>query len=89
VAYPEFEGEENMRRITEEEVMKKQTPCGGWRKKDVAKWGVPWPLPSGWKETILEFGVPYGEAMHLKMDQECDNAMARDRTGDKAWKKKK
>ena len=45
--------------ITEEEIMSKQTAAGGWTKKQLAQWGVPWPVPSGWKKWILKFGIPY------------------------------
>jgi len=45
--------------ITEEEIMSKQTAAGGWTKKQLAQWGVPWPAPSGWKKWILKFGIPY------------------------------
>jgi hypothetical protein len=76
-----------MKYVTEEEVLSKQTANGGWRKKDVAVWGVPWPLPPSWKATILEFGIPYDEAMHRKM--ECDRATLGESTGGETWTQKK
>ena len=45
--------------ITEEEIVSKQTAAGGWTRKQLARWGVPWPAPSGWKKRILKFGIPY------------------------------
>jgi hypothetical protein len=29
------------------------TPNGGWRKSQLAAWGVPWPPPKGWKKRLL------------------------------------
>jgi hypothetical protein len=82
-----------MKWITEQEIIDARTPNGGWTKKTLAAWGIPWPKrgnpPTGWKEVILQYGVPYAEALHRKKGQECDDAMARDRTGDEAWKQKK
>jgi len=31
-----------------------RSPKGGWTKKQLAEWGVPWPPPKGWKSE-LEF----------------------------------
>ena len=42
------------------EIMAKQTERGGWTKRTLAKWGVPWPPPKGWKVFLLEHGAPYG-----------------------------
>ena len=39
--------------MTEEELEKGKSPKGGWTKNQLAKWGVPWPPPKGWKETLL------------------------------------
>lgn len=81
--------------ITEEEVMSQQTPAGGWTRKTLAGWGVPFPPggspPKGWKEWILKFGIPYGgiEDLHEELDRECGNARDRDRAGDKKWRKRK
>jgi hypothetical protein len=45
--------------ITEEEIENKRTKNGGFTKRVAASWGVPWPLPSGWKKWILKYGIPY------------------------------
>jgi hypothetical protein len=78
---------ERMRRfITEEEIMAKQTPAGGWTKKQLSLWRVPWPPPKNWKKRLLKEGI---EDLHEELDKECDNARDRDQTGDKTWRTKK
>jgi hypothetical protein len=47
------------RQITEQEIEAKRTPKRGFTRADTAAWGVPWPLPPGWKKALLRFGVPY------------------------------
>jgi hypothetical protein len=29
-----------------------RSPAGGWTKKQLAIWGVPWPPPKGWKRKL-------------------------------------
>lgn len=29
-----------------------KTPAGGWSKKQLAAWGVPWPPPTGWRREL-------------------------------------
>jgi hypothetical protein len=48
-------------KISEEEIMSKQTPAGGWTKQQLAHWGVPWPPPNAWKKEILQHGIPYSK----------------------------
>jgi hypothetical protein len=36
------------------EIMGSRTRRGGWTRKQLAKWGVPWPPPKGWKKALLE-----------------------------------
>ena len=36
-----------------------KTSRGGWTRAQLAEWGVPWPLPHGWRRWILENGFPY------------------------------
>jgi hypothetical protein len=43
-----------MTTITAEEIEAAKTPKGGWTKKQLAKWGVPWPPPQGWKKQLLK-----------------------------------
>ncbi|NEB09755.1 hypothetical protein G3I32_12920 [Streptomyces coelicoflavus] len=30
-----------------------RTPAGGWSRRQLAAWGVPWPPPKGWKEHLI------------------------------------
>ncbi len=40
-------------RLTREEVEAGRSPAGGFTKKQLAKWAVPWPPPDGWLRTLL------------------------------------
>lgn len=35
-----------------EEVRAAQSPAGGWSKRQLATWGVPWPPPKGWRDEL-------------------------------------
>lgn len=37
-----------------EEIEAACTPAGGWKRDQLAKWGVPWPPPKGWKDELIE-----------------------------------
>lgn len=50
--------------ITEEEINAAMTPAGGFTRKTLEGWGVPWPAPKGWKKTILAHGLPYREDLN-------------------------
>ena len=39
--------------MSEEEINAARTPRGGWTKEQLAQWGVPWPPPKGWKESLV------------------------------------
>lgn len=41
-----------MKRVTNEEVEAARSPKGGWTRATLAKWGVPWPPPRGWRRVI-------------------------------------
>lgn len=41
-------------RPTYAEIEAAKTPAGGYDKQQLAKWGVPWPPPKGWKKKLLE-----------------------------------
>jgi hypothetical protein len=49
------------RKLTEAEIEAGKTAKGGFTRKQLAEWGVPWPPPSGWKKALLT-GRPFGEA---------------------------
>ncbi len=38
---------------TESEIEAAKTERGGWTKSTLAKWGVPWPPPKGWKNRLV------------------------------------
>jgi len=42
------------RKPTVEEIEAAKTPKGGWTKKTLASWGVPWPPPKGWKNELTK-----------------------------------
>ena len=38
--------------VTPEEIEAAKTPAGGWTREQLAKWGVPWPPPKGWRKQL-------------------------------------
>lgn len=36
------------------EVRKARTKRGGWTRATLAKWGIPWPPPKGWRRALRE-----------------------------------
>ena len=40
-------------RLSREEVEAGRSPAGGFTKKQLAAWGVPWPPPAGWLSALL------------------------------------
>jgi hypothetical protein len=45
--------------ITEDEINAARSPKGGFKAATFRQWGISWPPPKGWKETILAHGIPY------------------------------
>jgi hypothetical protein len=45
--------DQKMKRPTKAEIEAAKTPRGGWTREQLAKWGVPWPPPRGWKAKLL------------------------------------
>jgi hypothetical protein len=43
-----------MKTPSPQEVEAAKTERGGWTRKQLAEWGVPWPPPKGWKAALLE-----------------------------------
>lgn len=41
-------------RITDADIEAGRSPKGGWTKKTLAGWGVPWPPPSGWRKSLTK-----------------------------------
>ena len=46
--------------ISKEEIEKGKSKKGGWTKETLAQWGVPWPPPKGWKQSLIN-GEPLAE----------------------------
>lgn len=44
-------------KVSLEEIEAAKSEKGGWNKKTLAKWDVPWPPPLGWKESLIN-GTP-------------------------------
>lgn len=40
-------------KLTEAEIEAGKSPKGGYTRQQLAKWGVGWPPPKGWKEALL------------------------------------
>jgi hypothetical protein len=40
--------------VTAAEIEAAKTKNGGWTRRQLAEWGVPWPPPRGWKARLLE-----------------------------------
>jgi ribonuclease HI len=39
---------------SKDEIDAARTPAGGWTRDQTAAWGVPWPLPKGWRAALIE-----------------------------------
>lgn len=39
---------------SKEEIEKQRTANGGYTKSTLAKWGIDWPPPSGWKQKLIK-----------------------------------
>ncbi|WP_078894308.1 hypothetical protein [Streptomyces sp. NRRL S-1022] len=55
-----------------DEVTAARTPEGGWTKKQLAEWGVPWPPPSGWRKHLAARwrGEDVGPLLPTEPDQD-------------------
>ncbi|WP_299941159.1 hypothetical protein [uncultured Nitratireductor sp.] len=40
--------------VAPEEIIAAMTPKGAWKAATLAKWGVPWPPPKGWRQRLIE-----------------------------------
>lgn len=45
--------------ITNVEIEAAKTAKGGFSRKVLSEWGVPWPAPKGWRKSLLKNGIPY------------------------------
>jgi hypothetical protein len=46
-------GNHGFRTPTAEEIDRAKSQRGGWTRKTLAQWGVPWPPPKGWRKRLL------------------------------------
>jgi hypothetical protein len=44
-------------KITKEEIESKKTERGGYTKKQLAVWGIPWPPRKGWKKKLIDSSI--------------------------------
>ena len=52
------EGQYNLTmRLTEADIEAGRSPKGGWTRAQLAKWGVPWPPPKGWRWKLTHSDV--------------------------------
>lgn len=51
--------------MTEDEIEAGKTPAGGFTRKQLAAWGVPWPPPKGWRKKLTA-GSKKGNSVGLK-----------------------
>lgn len=40
-------------RLTQEQIEAGRSPRGGFGRRELARWGVPWPPPAGWMQALL------------------------------------
>src|SRR3954454_9975275 len=40
-------------RLTRQELEAGKTPAGGYNRRQLALWGIPWPPPKGWQQQLL------------------------------------
>ena len=43
-----------MMRLTDAQIEAAKSPRGGFTRKTLAAWGVPWPPPKGWRKALIE-----------------------------------
>ena len=48
--------DEERQHVTAEEIDTARTENGGWTRDTLAKWGIGWPPPKGWRKRLLEEG---------------------------------
>lgn len=42
--------------ISEQEILSRRSPAGGWTRKQLAEWGISWPPRRGWKKRLMQSG---------------------------------
>ena len=57
-------------RLTESQIEAGRSLKGGWTRKQLAQWGVPWPPPKGWRKRLTAQSEPFQlpvRPIHYKM----------------------
>jgi hypothetical protein len=69
-------------RLTEEEIEAGRSPAGGWTRAQLAKWGVPWPPPKGWRARLTgrkggkaRWTPAQAKAVHARRERQQDIVM--------------
>lgn len=47
-------------KLTDEQILAGRSRKGGWTRATLARWGVPWPPPKGWRKALIA-GAPIPE----------------------------
>lgn len=53
-------------------IMAASTTQAGWTRDTLNQWGVPWPPPPGWKETLIQHGFPYRPDKNGRAVKRCE-----------------
>ena len=51
-------------KLTNAEIEACMTPRGGFTREQLAKWGVPWPPPKGWRKNLTRKAEPGEKTSH-------------------------
>lgn len=54
-----------------EQIEAAKTARGGWTKKQLAEWGVPWPPPKGWRQNLIARHREPDQIHCIKADAYC------------------
>lgn len=50
------------------------TGKNGWKRSKLLEWGVPWPPPPGWRDTIIRHGFPYDATKNKRLIKRNDRS---------------
>jgi hypothetical protein len=53
-------------RLTEQQIEAGRSPNGGWTRQQLAKWGIAWPPPKGWRKALTS---GHSTASHRTIEQ--------------------
>ncbi len=67
MSFPDYEALSDVKDVylpSPQEILAHRSGTGGWKKATLARWGVPWPPPKGWK---ADLEARYAESMGSKL----------------------